>query len=226
MAEHKNLAAALLAFKAEVPTLPKDKVNPHYKSRYTPLDTIGEIIDPLLTKHGLVWTTAPGHDNGRPTLDYQLIHASSGEALSGTMLLLLDRENSQGLGSAQTYARRYTKVAVLDLVADEDDDGNAASRRITSTPAAKSNGHTTTAAPVEQTTRPASAKQRSLIFARADERKLTNELLANAVLRATDNEPREWDSPEAAGDWLKRSLDRLPASRVDAVLEQIAGVPA
>lgn len=127
-AEHKNIWAALLAFKAEAPTLPKDKVNPHFKSRYTPLDTIGEKIDPLLTKHGLVWVALPGHNDGHPVLDYQLAHAPSGEVLSGQMVLLLDRENSQGLGSALTYCRRYAKVAVLDLVADEDDDGNAASR--------------------------------------------------------------------------------------------------
>ena len=127
MPEHKNLAAALLAFKAEVPPLPKDKVNPHFKSKYTPLDTIAEKVDPLLTKHGLVWTTMPGHVDGNPTLDYRLIHAGSGEELAGSMPLMLDRENSQGLGSALTYNRRYAKTAVLDLVADEDDDGNAAS---------------------------------------------------------------------------------------------------
>jgi hypothetical protein len=134
MAEHKSLWAALLAFKAEAPSLPKDKTNPHYRSKYTPLDTIAEKIDPLLTKHGLVWAALPGHDQGRPTLNYTLAHAPSGEVMSGEMPLLLDRENSQGVGSALTYARRYCKVAVLDLVADEDDDGNAASQRKASVP--------------------------------------------------------------------------------------------
>jgi hypothetical protein len=43
------------------------------------------------------------------------------------MPLLLDKRNSQGLGSAITYARRYALTAVLNLVADEDDDGNQAS---------------------------------------------------------------------------------------------------
>ena len=126
MSEHSNLWAALLAFKAEVPALPKDKINPHFKSRYTPLDTIAEKIDPLLTKHGLVWTALPSHENGHPTLNYQLAHVATGEVLSGSMLLLLDKENSQGLGSALTYSRRYAKTSVLDLVADEDDDGNSA----------------------------------------------------------------------------------------------------
>ena len=129
MSEHKSLAEALLAFKAEAPTLPKDKTTPHFKSKYTGLDTIADKIDPLLQKHGLVWVACPGHENGHPTLDYRLLHAATGEAMSGSMLLMLDKENSQGLGSALTYCRRYAKVAVLDLVADEDDDGNRASTR-------------------------------------------------------------------------------------------------
>jgi hypothetical protein len=223
---HKSLLASLLAVQRDTPAVQKTKINPAFRSKYVSLDSLMETVMPVLNTHGLVWVTLPGRDpQGEPALSYRLIHAETGEAIEGTMPLMLAKGDPQGQGSAITYARRYSLMAVLGLVADEDDDGNKASRR-TPAPAAKSNGHTATAAPVEQTTRPASAKQRSLIFARADERKLSNELLANAVLRATDNEPREWDSPEAAGDWLKRSLDRLPASRVDAVLEQIAGVPA
>lgn len=45
------------------------------------------------------------------------------------MPLLLSEHDSQGLGSAVTYARRYSISAVLNLVADDDDDGNQASRR-------------------------------------------------------------------------------------------------
>lgn len=128
MAEHKNLCVALLAFKAEAPALKPDKTNPAFRSKFVSLDAIGEKIDPLLTKHGLVWATMPGHYDGHPTLEYRLTHAPSGEAFSGSMPLLLDKQNSQGFGSAITYARRYAKTAVLDLIAEEDDDGAAASK--------------------------------------------------------------------------------------------------
>jgi hypothetical protein len=43
------------------------------------------------------------------------------------MPLLLAKSDPQGQGSAITYARRYALMAVLGLVADEDDDGNKAS---------------------------------------------------------------------------------------------------
>jgi hypothetical protein len=129
MAETGGLLPALLAVQAEAPTLPKSGFNPHYKSRFTPLDDIVERIGPLLHKNGLVWTTWPSHAEGEPTLKYKLAHAPSGEVEEGEMLLLLGKQTAQDQGSAITYARRYALCAVLNLVADDDDDGNAASRQ-------------------------------------------------------------------------------------------------
>jgi hypothetical protein len=127
-----SLLAALLAVQQEVPTLPKDAINPHFRSRYTPLDTIVEHVGPILTKNGLVWLTMPCRDeHGDPALQYRLAHASTGEVLEGTMPLLLTKADPQGMGSAITYARRYSLCAVLNLVADEDDDGNAGSAMTT-----------------------------------------------------------------------------------------------
>jgi hypothetical protein len=123
----KTLLDAMLAVQLETPTLPKDKVNPHFKSRYTPLDTIVETVGPILAANKLVWTTLPVRDDhGDPALRYRLMHAPSGEVLEGTMPLLLSKQDAQGMGSALTYARRYALCAVLNLVADDDDDGNAA----------------------------------------------------------------------------------------------------
>lgn len=123
-----GLLPALLAFQAEAPKLPKDGVNPHFKSRFTKLDTIAETVRPLLNKHGLVWSTKPTRDeHGDPALHYRIAHAPSGESDEGTMPLLLVKQDPQAQGSAITYARRYAICAVLDLVADDDDDGNSAS---------------------------------------------------------------------------------------------------
>lgn len=77
------------------------------------------------------------------------------------------------------------------------------------------------AAPVEQTERAASAKQRSLIFARAADAKMPSSMLANVVLVSSGAEAREFDSEEQAQDWLRRSMDRLPARLVDPILENL-----
>ena len=44
------------------------------------------------------------------------------------MRLVMSRDDAQGYGSAMTYARRYAIMGMLGLVADADDDGNAASK--------------------------------------------------------------------------------------------------
>lgn len=128
MVEHKNLAEALAAFQAECPTLPKDATNPHFRSKFTPLDTIVERVSPLLTKHGLSWSAFPcfGPD-GSPALRYALRH-TSGDVESDVMPLLVTKNDPQGMGSALTYARRYALSSVLNLVSDDDDDGNGSSR--------------------------------------------------------------------------------------------------
>jgi ERF superfamily protein len=136
VSEPPSLVRALLAFQAEAPKLPRDKTarvqtksGGGYSYGYTSLDTIRDQIGPLLTKHGLVWTALPSVlDTGEPGLAYQLMH-TSGETLAGEMRLEIAAEGPQAHGSAITYARRYAKVAVLDLVADDDDDAQAAMPR-------------------------------------------------------------------------------------------------
>jgi hypothetical protein len=126
-----NLFTALLAVQKAAPTLPKDKTatvpmknGGKYTYKYTDLATIVEKVGPSLADNGLVWTSFPSNRDGTPVLRYALTHAESGESIEDTMPLLLGGKlDSQGLGSAVTYARRYALCAVLNLVADEDDDG-------------------------------------------------------------------------------------------------------
>ena len=123
-----GLMTALLAFQKEAPTLSKDAVNPHFKNRYVSLDSLTQVVTPLLCAHDLVWTTMPCSHEGAPALRYRLAHAPSGEVIEDVMPLLLAKDDSQGFGSALTYSRRYAISAVLGLSA-EDDDGNKASGR-------------------------------------------------------------------------------------------------
>jgi hypothetical protein len=120
------LLEALLAAQREMPALKKTATNPHFKSKFAPLDTIVETVNPVLHKHGLTWSTLPGHDEYGPALTYRLAHAPSGESIEGRMPLLLAKPDAQGMGSAITYARRYALCAVLNLVSDDDDDGSGA----------------------------------------------------------------------------------------------------
>jgi hypothetical protein len=123
---------AFMAAQAEMPGLQKDKVNPHFGHGYVTLQSLMGVVLPILHKHGLSLRQTPTvilHEGAPPQagLLTRLTHAGSGEFVQDTMPLMADRANPQGQGSAITYARRYALMSMLGLVADEDDDGNAAS---------------------------------------------------------------------------------------------------
>lgn len=119
---------ALLAAQKDMPDLQKNAINPHFKSSYISLDSLMEQVLPVLHEHGFVLLQSPvALADNEPGLMTTLLHADTGEGFGGTMPLMVDKENPQGQGSAITYARRYALMAILGLVADVDDDANAAS---------------------------------------------------------------------------------------------------
>lgn len=134
-----KLAAALVAARAEMPTLVKNANNPHLKNDYADLPTTIATVTPVLSKHGLVLTQFPGMLNADCTkiaLTNILLHAPSGQSLAFTMEMpcsgaakkdgTVMPPTAQTVGSAITYARRYSYQAICGLAA-VDDDGNAAS---------------------------------------------------------------------------------------------------
>jgi hypothetical protein len=138
-----GLLAAVVAVQRAAGTITKDKTatvrtdKGTYTYAYASLDTILDTLRPLLARNKLAWLTYPSRDeDGQPVLRYQLAHAPTGESLTGSMPLLLAKTDSQAMGSAITYARRYALCAVLNLVVDEDDDAQAASNPSGAQPAA------------------------------------------------------------------------------------------
>jgi hypothetical protein len=126
-----SLSEALLAVQKDAPALQKNAINPHFKNRYISLDSLMEQVLPVLNKHGLVLVQAPSHlEDGTPALRTIIYHPASNDALDASVMpLVLDKQTPQAQGSAITYARRYALMALLALVADEDDDGESAGGR-------------------------------------------------------------------------------------------------
>ena len=92
-----------------------------FEYKYITLDEIWAVLRPILTKHGLiVVNTMDG-----AMLKTSLVHAESGEEVSCAFPINVNQPPQQ-LGSAFTYARRYALCALLQIVADKDDDGEAA----------------------------------------------------------------------------------------------------
>ena len=123
-----NLAAALAAFQAEMPSVPKTKTANagSYSYKYADLADVSAAAMPLLTAHGLAFSCgARVTEQGGYELVGYLLH-SSGEKVEGA--LPIQGRSAQELGSSITYMRRYLFGMLTGIVTDDDDDGRAASQ--------------------------------------------------------------------------------------------------
>lgn len=119
-----ELTKALVKVQAVVEGAVKDKVNPHFKNRYADLSSVWEACRKPLTDNGLAVAQVLEADGATSYLKTTLLH-TSGQWIASLMPLPCDQRNMQALGSAITYARRYSLAAIVG-VCPEDDDGNAA----------------------------------------------------------------------------------------------------
>lgn len=160
-----ELAVALAKAQAAIQPAAKDKQNPAFRSRYADLASVWDACRAALTENGLSVVQIPTDaGEGRIGLITTLLH-SSGQWISGLLVLPLVKNDPQGAGSALTYARRYALSAMVGVVADEDDDGNGASGR-QAPPQQRAQPATYTPPPAEQApSENVQAKLRFLAFA-------------------------------------------------------------
>lgn len=124
-----ELAKALCSAQAQLKPAAFDSKNPHFGSKYASLNSVMDAIKLPLSANGLclvqtIGTTA----EGKYVLNTALLHVS-GEFITDSFLLLIDKPTMQGLGSAISYAKRYAISAIVGVCSDEDDDGNHASSK-------------------------------------------------------------------------------------------------
>lgn len=120
METKSTIYAKLLKFQEANVSIPKNKENPHFKSRYADLSSIIEKINPELTKAGLVIS----HSIKEGNVITSVIDSESGESVTAEFPLFGSK--AQEYGSSITYARRYNIGSLLNLNIDDDDDGNVA----------------------------------------------------------------------------------------------------
>jgi hypothetical protein len=85
---------------------------------------VWDAIREPLTKNGLSVVQLLRSMQGGVEVETILLH-TSGEQISATFSIPASKADAQGFGSAATYARRYSLMALVG-VAPEEDDGNAA----------------------------------------------------------------------------------------------------
>jgi hypothetical protein len=128
-----QIATALAAAQAEMKNATMNKVNPHFKSRYADLAGIRDTVIPSLSKHGISVAQMTAVTDTGLTVATRLMH-KSGQWLESTYPVSYDKP--QAMGSAITYARRYSLSAICCISADDDDDANAANDKAVEAPKA------------------------------------------------------------------------------------------
>ena len=127
MSENINeLAKALAAAQGALESAKRDKKNDHFNFKYADLAACLEVCREPLSKNGLAVIQIPSHyysATKKINVATMLCH-SSGQYIKGELEIIVTKPDAQGIGSAITYARRYSLCAMVGI-AQDDDDANA-----------------------------------------------------------------------------------------------------
>jgi hypothetical protein len=114
----KNVLAAVFKAKGELgSTIYAGGINPHFGNDFIQFHALVKKIDPVCQKYGLCIMQFPTGE-GLVTL---LFHEESGESIISYYELKLDKQTSQGIGSALSYAKRQIYQAMFGLSAGFED---------------------------------------------------------------------------------------------------------
>lgn len=128
----QELVKALIEAQKKIKPVKKNAKNPFFKSEYAELSEVMKACQGPLADHGIALIQTVEDKEPESVLVTTLVH-TSGQWIKSIYPLHLTKKDSQSLGSAITYARRYAVQAIVGIC-PVDDDGEAAMEL---TPAAK-----------------------------------------------------------------------------------------
>lgn len=123
-----NLQKAIAGVASQGITCIKNADNPYFNSKYADLKTVVEALKEPLKAAGLSYYFCPEQHKAIEGADYwtcDLVVLREEEY--HTFSFPFSQSDPQKMGSALTYAKRYLLTTVFNVIAEEDDDGNAAS---------------------------------------------------------------------------------------------------
>lgn len=125
--ENAKLYKALAKAQGEIENAKFNKVNPHFKSKYTDLGGLRDAYQKCLSKNGLCLTQLFEDRQIGMLLVTRLAH-ESGEFIDSKFLIPVNANDTmQQIGSKITYARRFSIGSITGIGTEEDDDANLAS---------------------------------------------------------------------------------------------------
>ena len=132
----KAFHVAMAVFKANLPTVVKDKTNSQYKSKYVSEAALINTINPELSKQGLSASFDFAQEGDNIKVTCNITHAKGHResvSLSGKADGSGSKNPLQQIKSTATYLRKATFEAITGIASSEndaDDDGNGATEYI------------------------------------------------------------------------------------------------
>jgi hypothetical protein len=126
--DERNIYQRIAAAKLNFLDIKKSSTNPHFKSKFADLAEIARCVDSALANEGVLvmGCCQPSNDPDSVVIGVRFVNIANPEDKT-EQYLTAKVDAPQKMGSAITYYRRYIKCLMLDIVAEDDDDGNAAS---------------------------------------------------------------------------------------------------
>lgn len=123
--EVDKLVPCLIKAQSEMSAAIKDCANTFYKSNYATLGSVLSAVMPALLSNKICVIQSVSEFEGKSYMTTRLMH-ESGQFIEDSALIIYEKTERQNLlqslGSAISYMRRYTLMALL-VVNQEDDDG-------------------------------------------------------------------------------------------------------
>ena len=120
-----EISAALAKAQSKMQNASLNKDNPFFKSKYADLAGIRDTVTPALSENQIAVSQTTEIDNGSLFVCTRLMHSSS-QWIESRYPIMADTNKPQAMGSAMTYARRYSLSAICGISSEQDDDGNEA----------------------------------------------------------------------------------------------------
>ena len=121
-----EVASALAKAQAAMKPAIKDSENPHFRSKYADLAAVWEAWHAVGPPNGIATVQDVTTEERGVAVSTRLLHTSGQWLEFGPLTVPLAKFDAHGVGSATSYAKRYGLSAAVGVVAEEDDDGNAA----------------------------------------------------------------------------------------------------
>lgn len=124
-----ELAKALNAAQSQIMVATKDAKNPFFKSTYATLNSVWDAVKDAVLANGLTIIQPIACNDGHPVVKTTIMHTSGQYITSECPIVCAKQNDPQALGSAITYARRYSLASMLGVMTDDDDDAEKAMNR-------------------------------------------------------------------------------------------------